>query len=107
MEAVKFLNDNAFATPAWAIDPEILRRIEPIGALSRVRNAQTSVLTNLLSSARFARLVEQEAIDGSGGLRAGRISGRRPQRRVEGAGLAPGEDRRVPARICSTPIWIW
>jgi len=66
IEAVKFLNENAFATPVWAIDPEILRRIEPIGALSRIRNAQDSVLNNLLSSARFARLVEQEAIDGRG-----------------------------------------
>jgi hypothetical protein len=65
MEAVKFLNENAFATPMWAIDAQILRRIEPIGALSRVRNAQNSVLTNLLSSPRFARLVEQEAIDGA------------------------------------------
>jgi hypothetical protein len=64
MDAVKFLNDNAFATPMWAIDAQVLRRIEPIGALSRVRNAQNSVLTNLLNSARFARLVEQEAIDG-------------------------------------------
>lgn len=63
-EAVKFLNENAFATPMWAIDKEILRRIEPIGALSRVRNAQNSVLNNLLSSARFARLVEQQALDG-------------------------------------------
>lgn len=63
-EAVKFLNLNAFATPTWAIDKEILRRIEPIGALNRVRNAQSSVLNNLLSSARFARLVEQQAIDG-------------------------------------------
>ncbi len=63
--AVKFLNDNAFATPTWAIDPEILRRIEPVGVLSRVRNAQSGVLTNLMSSSRFARLVEQEAIDGS------------------------------------------
>jgi hypothetical protein len=64
-EAVKFLNDNAFATPTWAIDPQILRRIEAVGALSRIRNAQSSVLTNLLSSSRFARIVEQEAIDGS------------------------------------------
>ncbi len=64
-EAVKFLNDNAFATPTWAIDKEILRRIEPIGALNRVRNAQNSVLNNLLSSARFARLVEQSALDGN------------------------------------------
>ncbi len=62
--AMSFLAENAFATPKWAIDPEILRRIEPTGVLNRIRNAQTSVLTNLLSSARFARLVEQEAVDG-------------------------------------------
>ena len=62
--AVKFLNENAFSTPEWAIDKEILRRIEPIGALNRVRNAQNSILNNLLSSSRFARLVEQQALDG-------------------------------------------
>ena len=63
--AVTFLSENAFATPAWALDKEILRRIEPLGAISRVGNAQRSVLNNLLSSPRFARLVEQEALDGS------------------------------------------
>jgi hypothetical protein len=31
--------------------------------LSSIRNAQNSVLSNLLSSARFNRLVEQEALD--------------------------------------------
>lgn len=65
IEAVKFLADNAFATPTWAIDKEILRRIEPVGALNRIRNSQNSVLNNLLSSARFARLIEQQALDGS------------------------------------------
>lgn len=64
-EAVRFLGENAFASPTWQIDKEILRRIEPVGALNRVRNAQNSVLNNLLSSARFARLVEQQAIDGA------------------------------------------
>jgi hypothetical protein len=63
--AVKFLNENAFATPMWAVDPEILRRIEPIGILNRVRNAQNGVLNSLLNSGRFARLVEQEALDGT------------------------------------------
>ncbi|MGD0771846.1 MAG: zinc-dependent metalloprotease [Candidatus Solibacter sp.] len=62
--AVKFLGENAFATPTWAVDRSLLRLIEPIGALSRIRSAQSSVLSSLLSSARFARLVEQEAIDG-------------------------------------------
>jgi Met-zincin len=67
--AVAFLNDSAFATPKWAIDKEILRRIEPIGAISRVGNAQRSVLGNLLNGTRFARLVEQEALDGSAAYR--------------------------------------
>jgi hypothetical protein len=63
-DAVRFLNDNAFATPNWAIDKEIVRRIEPIGTLNRVRNAQERVLNSLLSSAKFARIVEQNALDG-------------------------------------------
>ena len=63
--AVRFLNDNAFATPTWALKPEILRRIEPAGALARVNAAQERVLNSLLSNTRFDRLVEQEAIDGA------------------------------------------
>ncbi|HEX7331014.1 MAG TPA: zinc-dependent metalloprotease [Pyrinomonadaceae bacterium] len=63
--AVRFLNENAFATPTWAVKPEILRRIEPSGALARVNQAQERVLNSLLSNTRFDRLVEQEAIDGA------------------------------------------
>jgi len=62
--AMQFLAQNAFETPRWAIDAEILRRIEPTGVLNRIRNAQSTVLNNLLSSARFSRLVEQQAVDG-------------------------------------------
>src|SRR6476469_1169918 len=63
-EAVKFLNENAFATPTWAIDKDIVRKIEPMGTLNRIRNAQDRVLNSLLSSAKFARLAEQNALDG-------------------------------------------
>jgi len=52
-------------TPNWVIDPEILRRIEPVGVIDRIRDAQQAVLNNLLNSARFARLVEQETLDGT------------------------------------------
>ena len=62
--AVRFLNENAFATPSWAVKPDILRRIEPAGAIARVNLAQERVLNSLLSNTRFDRLVEQEAIDG-------------------------------------------
>lgn len=67
--AVRFLNENAFATPAWALKPEILRRIEAAGALTRVNVAQERVLNSLLNNARFDRLVEQEAIDGAAAYR--------------------------------------
>jgi len=69
-EAVRFLNDNVFATPTWMINPEILRRIETNGALDRVRLSQQIILMQLLSSSRFARLVEQEAMDGDKAYRA-------------------------------------
>jgi hypothetical protein len=62
--AVKFLTDNAFQAPRWALDAEILRRIEPVGVLDRIEASQTRVLNSLLSSGRINRLVEQEAIDG-------------------------------------------
>ena len=79
-EALAFLNEHAFTTPMFLIDPEILRRIEPAGALDRIRAGQARVLRSLLSAGRIRRLVEQEAIDGDAaysatdflaGLRAG------------------------------------
>ncbi|HEX2453586.1 MAG TPA: zinc-dependent metalloprotease [Vicinamibacterales bacterium] len=61
--AVKFLNDHAFQVPSWATNPDILRRIEPVGVLDRIRTSQQRVLNSLLSSARVSRLVEQETLD--------------------------------------------
>src|SRR5262249_37464748 len=63
--AAKFVIDNALMTPSWMIDEEILRRIEPVGAIDRIHTAQNSVLNTLLNSARFARLLEQETLDGN------------------------------------------
>ena len=62
-DAVRFLNENAFETPDFLVRPEILRRIEPSGVLSRLRNSQRSVLNFLLNANRFTRLVEQSALD--------------------------------------------
>jgi hypothetical protein len=60
--AVEFLGQNAFATPHMLIRQDVLRRMEPSGELDRIRDAQMSVLTPLLSPARLDRLVEQEAM---------------------------------------------
>jgi hypothetical protein len=61
--AVKFLNENAFATPVFLLRADILRRLEPAGVLDRIRTAQLRVLTSLMNPARFTRLVEQESVD--------------------------------------------
>ena len=65
IEALAFLQARAFATPTFLVDPDILRRIEPAGALERIRASQTRVLQTLLSPSRLGRLVEQEVIDGA------------------------------------------
>jgi hypothetical protein len=64
-EAVKFLLANAFMPPAFLIRPELLRRIEPNGTTTRLRNAHNSVMNALLQTARLERLIEQSAIDGA------------------------------------------
>ncbi|MEX2273039.1 MAG: zinc-dependent metalloprotease [Vicinamibacterales bacterium] len=61
--AVRFLNENAFTTPHFVIKPDLLRRMEPSGTMDRIQNAQARVLNTLLNPDRFARLVEQSAVD--------------------------------------------
>ena len=68
--AVRFLQEKAFTIPSFAAKPDVLRRIEPAGILTRVRTSQRGILNNLLSNARIARLVEQEALDGPLAYRA-------------------------------------
>ena len=60
-EAVRFLNENAFSTPLYFLDPDVLRRIEPTGFVERVRQRQTAVLNALFQDARLSRLAEQQA----------------------------------------------
>jgi hypothetical protein len=62
---VKFLDQNAFQTPAFLIRPEISRRFEPSGVMDRIRTSQMSVLNRLLNNQRLDRLVEIEAEDGA------------------------------------------
>ena len=69
-EAVNFLNGHAFTTPTFIVKPDILRRIEPVGVLERIRTSQQQVLATLLADARIARLVEQETIDGAAAYRS-------------------------------------
>jgi len=60
--AVAFLAANAFSTPDYLIDAQILRRIEADGALRRIGSAQARVLEVLLDIDRLNRLAEYEAL---------------------------------------------
>ncbi len=46
------------------LSTDILRRIQPTGAVNRVRTAQNAVMNSLLQPQRLDRLVEQAAVDG-------------------------------------------
>jgi hypothetical protein len=61
-EAVRFLSAEAFQTPRYLLDSEVLRRIEPNGALRRIGGAQSRVLIALLDADRLDRLGEYEAL---------------------------------------------
>ncbi len=61
-EAMKFLNDEVFATPTAMIKPAILAKIESDGNLNRVSGAQTRTLSSLVQNAKLQRMVEYEAL---------------------------------------------
>ena len=60
--AVRYLLDNAFETPAFFLDVDVLRRIEPNGTVDRIRQSQGQLLDGLFNDARMNRLVDQEAL---------------------------------------------
>ena len=60
--AVEFLLDNAYTTPTWLLDENILTKIEASGSLNRVGSAQARSMTALLSNERLSRMIEMEAL---------------------------------------------
>ncbi len=63
--ALKFLMSNAFTVPSFMIQPEVLRRIQPVGVVDRVRAAQTALMGTLLQGPRIDRMTEQMTLDGA------------------------------------------
>src|SRR4029453_10376753 len=61
--ALDFLMANAFKTPAFMVRPDVLRRLQPSGAVDRVRTAQTAILNSLLLNQRIDRMTEQSTLD--------------------------------------------
>lgn len=63
--AMHFLNDSVFKTPTYLIRPEIGARIEAGGMLTRIGNAQSRILSQVMQDQRLNRLIEGPALAGN------------------------------------------
>ena len=63
--SMRFFAEQAFATPEWMINNDILSHIEHAGAMERIRQRQVGVVTNVLNPDRMGRLIESQARYGS------------------------------------------
>lgn len=61
--AIKWLQKNAFETPEWLIDKNILQNINYAGYTEKIRRYQARHLNNLLSFERLERLIDHKALD--------------------------------------------
>lgn len=64
-DAVKFMNEQLFETPAWLLDQNILQRIEESGINNRLRGFQGRFLGMMFQPDRLSRMTEAEATLGS------------------------------------------
>ncbi len=64
-KAMKFIDEQVLATPTWALNTDVLRRLEHAGAVERIRAYQELAVQRLLNHARLARLIEHEAFLGA------------------------------------------
>jgi hypothetical protein len=64
-KAMDFMVENAFSTPEWLLNADILRNIEHAGAIERIQTLQGRQLSSVLNPSRMIRLIEDEAFRGS------------------------------------------
>jgi Met-zincin/Domain of unknown function (DUF5117)/Domain of unknown function (DUF5118) len=64
-EAMKWLQANAFNTPTWLLDVNILNKIDYVGYNQRFLSLQGRHLNNLLSFERLGRLLDAEIVSAS------------------------------------------
>ena len=64
-QAMRFIDEHVLQTPHWALNLEVLRRLEHAGAVERIRAYQELAVQRLLNHVRLARLIEHEAFLGA------------------------------------------
>ena len=64
-QAMRFIDEHVLQTPTWALNIDVLRRLEHAGAVERIRAYQELAVQRLLNHARLARLIEHETFLGA------------------------------------------
>ena len=61
--ALQWLHNNAFVSPTWLVDKNILNKIDYAGYTERLRGLQTRHLNRVLSFETLGRLIDYNALD--------------------------------------------
>lgn len=61
LEAMQYLLDEAFQTPGYLLDPDVIDLIRPSGSDNQIMQGQRMLLLNLMSTSRLNRMAELEA----------------------------------------------
>ncbi len=64
-ESMEWLHQEVFHTPDWMLNEDVLRRIEGVGAIDRLRRYQVGAVNTLLDHQRMARMMEAEVMMGN------------------------------------------
>jgi hypothetical protein len=63
--SVKFINDQAFATPTWMLNYDILNKFDNATIVERLRRTQVGVLNGILDFARLNRVIDNSVKNGA------------------------------------------
>lgn len=63
-EAVKFINEQAFMTPGWMLDQNVLNKFDNAGIVDRLRRTQVGVLNGILDFGRLNRVIDNSVKNG-------------------------------------------
>ncbi len=63
-ESMEWLHQEVFHTPDWLLNQNVLRRIEGVGAMDRLRQYQVGAVNTILDPQRLARMIEAEVMIG-------------------------------------------
>jgi len=65
-EAIRYFNEEIFATPKWLLDPQILNKIEPGFGSNAVEKLQQEVVASVTSQSRLYRMMVNQRDYGKG-----------------------------------------